>query len=159
STNVVPNPGFEQAGCGDSTPIVCGWELASDPNAYMSQDTTIAHSGSASLYLSWSGEATGFGFVGVSASTNPPFCAAIGPGAHAASFWYANVSGDWDLWVSMDVAFYPQTDCTGTPSFDSIGDTPTAAGWGQVTGALVAPPGTQSALFSAGVGTQCPVYG
>lgn len=49
ATNVVPNPGFEQGGCGN-TPVFCGWELVgSDPNAFIVQGSP--HSGGPPL--SW----------------------------------------------------------------------------------------------------------
>jgi hypothetical protein len=74
STNVVPNPGFEQGGGGASTPVICGWESTSgDPAfAFMGQDTLNRHSGGASMVLS--------GSYSASASTDPVFCAATGPG-------------------------------------------------------------------------------
>jgi subtilisin-like proprotein convertase family protein len=76
---------------------------------------------------------SGGGPVGVSASTDPAFCAAIGPGAHPASFW---VSGGWES-VGL------------VAGLDAIGeDEITEAGWHEVTGTLVAPAGTESALFS-----------
>lgn len=138
-TNLVPNPGFEQGGCGGSTPVICGWESTSgDPEfAFMGQDTFNPHSGGASMALS--------GSYWASASTDPAFCAAIGPGAHPASFWYSADGG-----VSFGAYFYDTADCTGTSSFRSL-----SAGqsnlWQQRTGVLVAPPGTQSALFELDV--------
>jgi hypothetical protein len=88
---------------------------------------------------------SGGGPVGVSASTDPAFCAAIGPGAHPASFW---VSGGWES-VGLVAAFYEGSDCTGLLGLDAIGeDEITEAGWHEVTGTLVAPAGTESALFS-----------
>src|SRR5262245_48385951 len=140
STNVVPNPGFEQGGCGDSTPVICDWESTSvDPTfAFMGQDTFNPHSGGASMALS--------GASWASASTDPAFCAAIGPGAHPASFWYSADGG-----VSLGAYFYDTADCTGTSSFRSLSAGLPDAGWHQRTGVLVAPPGTQSALFELDV--------
>jgi PKD repeat protein len=142
STNVVPNPGFEQGGCGASTPIVCGWE--SDHS--ISQDTTNSHAGGASLYLACGVD------VSCQAWTDPAFCAAIGPGVHAASFWYGNLAG---TQVSLSATFFPTSDCTGPGSSDSLTQTTWGSGWQQVTGALVAPAGTQSALFAVGASDEC----
>ena len=153
STNVVPNSGFEQGGC-DNTPVLCGWQLEPDPNASMYQDTGSAHSGSASMYLQWSTDFSN-GWGGVQAQTDPAVCAAIGPGAHPASFWYGNAAGEYVPWVSMGATFYQGADCTGTASSDSIGDFAVDGGWEQLTGVLIAPPGTQSALFSVGTSTEC----
>ena len=72
--NVVPNPGFEQGGCGASTPVICGWQ-----GSYVSQAGSPG-----SYYLSLScgplGCYAGGGLTTVSASTDRSFCAAIGPG-------------------------------------------------------------------------------
>jgi chitodextrinase len=152
-TNVVPNPGFEQGGCGN-TPVICGWET-SDPNASISGDAP--HSGNASLLLNWGTDDTGGSFTqwwGAYAGTNPAFCAAIGPGAHPASFWYLAAAGEL---VSMSVAFYQTPDCTGSASYDSLG-AGGGDGWLQSAGAVVAPAGTQSGLFSVGVFSQCDNY-
>lgn len=160
ATNVVPNPGFEQGGCG-STPVICGWETGSDPNAYMSQDTANPHSGSASLLLGWSGETDGsfLRWWGAEASTDAAFCAAIGPGAHPASLWYANVQSVYgDGWVSLGASFYQGADCSGATSRASLSQVPSGPGWQQLTGTLVAPPGTQSARFSVGVLGSCDNY-
>jgi len=145
-TNVVPNPGFEQGGCGGNTPVMCGW-ASTDPNTSMSQDTTSAHSGSASMSVSCASPACDLSTGGTaSVSTDPAFCAPIGPGAHQASFWYANAQA---TQVSFGTAFYATADCTGSSSSARLAASPTAgAGWQQVTGAMAAPPGTQSALFS-----------
>jgi hypothetical protein len=146
STNVVPNPGFEQGGCGGNTPVVCGW-TSTDPNTSVSQDTTSAHSGSASMNLQCASPACDLSTGGTaSVSTDPGFCAPIGPGAHQASFWYANAQA---TQVAFGAAFYATPDCTGSSSSASLAASPAGgAGWQQVTGALAAPPGTQSALFS-----------
>jgi PKD domain/IPT/TIG domain len=148
TTNVVPNPGFEQGGCGGNTPDICGWQP--DGGSPMFLDSP--HSGSASLGLAWSTDFyTGMGPVGLSARTDPAFCGAIGPGVHPASFWYASADG----WVSMAAAFYQAADCTGVAtSVDSL-SSPGVGGWQQVAGTVTAPPGTQSALFSLSVGTYC----
>ena len=145
STNVVPNPGFEQGGCGGNTPVICGWTA----NQSMAQDTTNSHSGSASLSLS------GINAFPLWATTDPAFCALIGPGAHSASFWYRNTSSA----VYLDAAFYQAADCTGPSAGDELqGLGPTTGdAWQEASGALVAPPGTRSALFWVGVETECDV--
>jgi hypothetical protein len=156
AADVVPNPGFEQGGCGASTPIICGWKLVGASgtcgptgpctSTAMYQDAA-AHTGSASMALLW-GTDFSEGFGGVEAATDSAFCAQIGSGAHPASFWYI---GDP---VSMGVSSYQGADCTGTAADASLSD-PGASKWSQVTGVLVAPPGTQSALFWVGVSASC----
>jgi len=148
SANVVPNPGFEQGGCG-STPVVCGWTghpvLSPDPNG--------AHSGSAGLSVHCG--ATGcypgpFGWVGVSASTDPSFCAAIGPGTHPASFWALIGSR-----VDLRATFFGAADCTGSVGGDFLSGWLTDQGWQRFAGDLVAPAGTRSASFELGTEAQC----
>jgi hypothetical protein len=146
TTNVVPNPGFEQGGCG-STPVICGWI-----GDYLEQDTTNPHSGSASMSL-WCNPTGCYPWAYVWASTDPAFCAVVGPGTHPASFWSR---GGYAL-VSLSAVFYQGPDCTGPLAGDSFGDWLTEAGWQELTGALVAPPGTQSALFEVSAdGGECP---
>jgi len=155
--NVVPNPGFEQGGCGTSTPVICGW----DPFAYMTHDTANPHSGSASMSLSC-GSPTGCSGGGeglaVWASTDPAFCVAIGPGTHPASFWYRAASSGES--VRFDATFYQGSDCSGGSGSDGFFSDPAADdnAWHQVTGALVAPAGTQSALFKVTVSQACADY-
>jgi IPT/TIG domain len=154
--NVVPNPGFEQAGCGGNTPAICGWKLIGPGSACggagpctftsMAQDSN-AHTGSASMSLFWGTDFSN-GYGGVEAATDPAFCAQIGPGVHPASFWYIGDS------ASIGASFYQGADCTGAVTYASLGDGGASA-WKQVTGVLVAPPGTQSALFSVSVGAWC----
>jgi hypothetical protein len=152
--NVVPNAGFEQAGCGGSS-SVCDWSAApSSPPEYansVSLDAVNVHSGSASMLLSGSESSNITRTPTAWASTDAAFCAAIGPGVHPASFWYA-VGADVDIVeVEMDAAFYQGPDCTGAASGSSLTGWAYGSGWDQVTGVLIAPPGTGSALFSLGV--------
>jgi hypothetical protein len=164
STNVVPNPGFEQSGCNGSTPDVCGWDIVNSDSCggagpctstTMYEDTANPHSGSASLYMAW-GTSFSDGWGGVGAATDPAFCAAIGPGAHPASLWYANADGES---VAMNAVFYQTPDCTGASSSYSLSDIASGNDWKQVTGTLVAPPGTESALFTLGSWVQCDYAG
>jgi chitodextrinase len=153
-TNVVPNPGFEQDGCGD-TPIICGW--VGHGNMY--QDTTNPHSGSAAMVLDCGNTGclgTGFG----DSATGPSawsVCAAIDAGTHPASFWYWG-AGEWDT-VELYAVFYQTPDCTGTgsPAWFNAGGLGDYA-WHQVTGELNAPSGTQSAFFSMWVYAPCADY-
>jgi hypothetical protein len=155
SENVVPNPGFEQGGCGAATPVICGWTFTAvnqcggaGPCTFssMTQDSN-AHSGSASMSLYWGTDFSN-GYGGTEAATDPAFCAQIGPGVHPASFWYVGDS------ASVGASFYQGADCTGAVTYASLSDGGTAA-WNQATGVLIAPPGTQSALFSVSVGAWC----
>jgi hypothetical protein len=143
-TNVVPNPGFEQGGCG-STAVLCGW-TSTDPNTSMSQDTTNPHTGGASMNVECASPACDLSTGGAAyVSTDPAFCTPIGPGAHQASFWYRDAQA---TEVDLEAAFYATPDCTGSSSSDFFGASPVGGGWQQMTGALAAPPGTQSARFS-----------
>jgi hypothetical protein len=86
-----------------------------------------------------------------SASTDPAFCAAISPGTHAASFWAAEdgVLSEEPGSAELDAVFYAGSDCTGRLGSDSVsGSLPVGGGWQELIGALVAPAGTQSVLFS-----------
>jgi hypothetical protein len=150
TTNVVPNPGFEQAGCGD-TPELCGWEALA---GQIAQDATRPHSGSASMSL-----------VGLSgfarATTDPAFCTAIGPGTYAASFWYRSLeTGNPDYNVAdlhLGANFYSGSGCTGSASSDALSEaTPILDdAWHEVTGHLVAPPGTASVSFEVEIFAAC----
>jgi hypothetical protein len=146
SVNLVPNGGFEQGGCAN-TPIICGWQAEVGS---ISQESP--HSGASSLFLSWSDDYyTGMGPVGASAQS---VCVLVGPGAHPSSFWYGADLED----VSMAAAFYQGPDCSGASSADSLNASASGGGWQQMSGALVAPPGTESATFSVDVSGFCPSY-
>lgn len=151
TTNLVPNPGFEQGGCSDSTPILCGWRSDSS----MSQDTSNPHSGSASMHLECgAGGCYSDPDSGASIAADATVCVAIGPGTHAASFWYRDAVG---AQVSLDATFYAGTDCStwelGQDSLSQPG--PSGVGWQQVTGSLHGPTYTQSALFAISIHDWC----
>jgi hypothetical protein len=93
----------------------------------------------------------GYGAVSISASMDPAFCVAMNSGMHSASFWAAGDGGWWSLeaWAELDATFYEAPDCTGALGSDSVGGSiATNSGWQELTGVLVAPAGTQSALFA-----------
>jgi PKD repeat protein len=131
TTNVVPNPGFEQGGCGEPTPVICGWFAGSE--SYIEQGSP--RSGSASMYL--------FGEFGASATSG---CVAIGPGIHAASYWFGG-SGVDGLPVELVAYFYSEPDCGGLFGGDGISGWSNDGGWHEVSGSLTAPPGTVSGVF------------
>jgi PKD repeat protein len=147
ATNVVPNPGFEQGGCGASTPVICGWQ-----GGYQ-----VGSPGNYRMYLACPATGCHGNEYGDSlrAQTDPAFCAAIGPGPHPASFFGQMSSADS---IDFSASFYRGPDCTGGLGGDSLGADASSAG--QVSGVLAAPPGTQSALFSLGVftGSDCSDY-
>jgi len=152
STNVIFNPGFEQGGCSDNTPVLCGWRSDSS----MSQDTSNPHSGSGSMHLEcgpggcYYDADSGWGSV----AANDTSCVAIGPGAHAASFWYRDAVG---AQVSLHATFFAGTDCStwelGQDSLDR--PWPSGVAWQRVTGSLHAPTYTQSARFSISIDGWC----
>src|SRR5262245_6658569 len=144
TTNVVPNPGFELAGCSEATPVICGWVSTT-----IFRETTNPHSGTASMRLETCvGNCNqDDGWHSASASLDPVLCVAIGPGTHPASVWYA---ASWAR-VALSATFYEGPDCTGAASYDWLAQW-APGGWQELRGHLVAPPGTQSALFSVSVG-------
>src|SRR5215475_638831 len=142
AANVVPNPNFEQGGCGDNTPVVCGWHV--DPMIHVGSSIHF-DCGPLGCY------AGGFGPLGVGASTDPAFCAAIGPGAHPASFSYQTSGQEADL----TAWFFQTADCTGASSSDTLSYSDPVGG---PPGFLVAPPGTESALFGVAAYTPCDDY-
>jgi hypothetical protein len=143
AANVVPNGGFEQGGCGASTPVICGWESSA---GYMSRDGSP---GGYSMSLSCGALGCYGSGLSLSAQTDPAFCATVGPGPHSASFF--GTGGDP---VSFSADFYQGSDCTGPLGSDSLEADALNAGY--VTGVLVAPPGTHSALFSVAAHADCP---
>jgi len=92
-----------------------------------------------------------FGWVSIGAGTVLTSCAQIGQGAHPASFWFSGSVESAALYAS----FYDGADCTGFLGGDAIGDSSGGEGWQQSTGTLLAPEGTQSALFSVYGSAQC----
>jgi PKD repeat protein len=150
--NVVPNPGFEQGGCGGSTPIICGWD-----GGPMSQDPSNPHSGNASVHLECEAIDCVFdsdtGWVHTAAVATS--CIAMSAGTHAASFWFRDVVG---TQVSLDAEFYMGTDCIDYNRLgsDSLAQpAPGGGGWQQVTGSLHGPTYTRSARVSLSVGGWC----
>jgi hypothetical protein len=162
AANLVPNPGFEQAACGD-TPILCGWRLeapsAGGPTHWigrsMSQDTSRAHSGSASMYLHvWDDNSSGFAWV--QAGVDPAVCVPLIAGGHPASFWHTSfLDGGGVVFVSLGAVFYETADCTEDGRPDSISSSPSDSDWQRTDGVLVAPEGTQSARFNVLVIFEC----
>lgn len=155
TTNVLPNPGFEQGGCGDA-PVICGWH--GDEN--MSRDTTSAHSGTASMVVNCG--TTGCpelivddGYYGAwtGATTD---CLTFGPGSFPASFWYR--TGDSAAIVGMSMHAFQGASCTGADQTTAgwVADLAIADNaWHQVTGNFVAPSGTVSAFFSINAVESC----
>jgi hypothetical protein len=144
--NAVPNPGFEEFVCGSSTvPDICAW----DPGygSIIRRDPVKPHSGNASLAL--------VGFWGAAeAMSDPASCMPIGPGKHAASYWYR--TGDASF-VGFSVRFWTERKCTGSRSSSELGQyTLTLSNqWHAVAGEVVAPPGTASVSFGLEIWTAC----
>jgi hypothetical protein len=149
-TNAVPNPGFEEFDCGSSTlPDICAWDPGK--GSIIGRDLLKPHSGTASLVL--------VGFSGAAAAmSEPDFCMPIGPGRHAASFWYrtpntgspdANVA-----FLGFSVSFWPSPKCSGSgSSSEQLIEYPPILDnqWHQVTGDVVAPAGTASVSFGLAI--------
>jgi hypothetical protein len=144
--NAVPNPGFEEFVCGSSTvPDICAW----DPGyaSIIRRDPLKPHSGNASLAL--------VGLWGAAeATSDPAFCMPIGPGKHAASYWYR--TGDASF-VGFSVSFWTEPKCTGSGSSSELGEYPLTLDnqWHAVAGEVVAPPGTASVSFGLAIWAAC----
>jgi hypothetical protein len=156
TTNVVPNPGFEQGGC-VYMPIICGWHAY---DGFIARDTANPQSGSASMSLQCGPfpcfpDPDGNPLL---AATDFTSCPPIGPGTHPASFWYR--AGPEVLWVALEAVFYQGPGCTGLPSADSInGSAIGDDAWHELAGGLVAPPGTESVWFLVGAAMVCDYSG
>jgi hypothetical protein len=81
------------------------------------------------------------GFVGFAeAVTNPAFCVAIGPGRHAASFWYRTPDqpgSDEDVaFVAFSANFWTGPNCTGSGTTSELSADPAVLddAWHQVAG-------------------------
>jgi hypothetical protein len=148
--NVVPNPGFEKS-CTPALTAICGWDAESST---LLRDRNDHHSGSASVELYGGGESAW-------AVTAPDFCMPIGQGGHAASFWYRSLTAAGDegvvAYVGLSATFYAEPGCTGLVHSSALGEYPAWLGakWHEVTGEVVAPPGTASATFGLEIGFGC----
>jgi hypothetical protein len=158
TTNLVPNPGFEEPGCSNTpngrTPVICAWHTS---GGFMSQETSNPHSGraSASFWCGFTGCYSSGGTVSLGAITDRAYCASIGPGAHPASSWYLTGFGD-EVTVALTAFFSPAPDCTATGSTDSLSESAIGdSTWHELSGELVAPAGTQSALFAVSLSEPC----
>jgi hypothetical protein len=145
--NAVPNPGFEEFVCGSSTlPDICAWDPGK--GSIIGRDLLKPHSGSASMAL--------VGFSGAAeAMTEPDFCMPIGPGRHAASYWYR--TGDASL-VGFSVRFWTSPKCSGSgSSSEQLIEYPPILDnqWHQVSGDVVAPASTASVSFGLAIRTAC----
>jgi len=144
--NAVPNPGFEEFVCGSSTlPDICAWHAGYA--SIIGRDPLKPHSGNASLAL--------VGFWGTAeAMSDFADCMPIGPGRHAASFWYR--TGDAGF-VGFSVRFWTKPKCTGSRSSSELGEFPPTPDnqWHAVAGEVVAPPGTASVSFGLEIWTAC----
>ena len=97
------------------------------------------------------------------AATDPDLCMPIGPGGHAASFWYRSLFAFGDevvvAYVDLSATFYTEPTCTGLAHSSVLSEYPAVETekWHQVTGEVVAPPGTTSATFGLYIGFGCTI--
>src|SRR5262245_49489020 len=150
--NLVPNPGFEEFGCGNAAlTSICAWSPGS--SSIIGPGTLKPHSGSAYLGLT--------GFNGMAEATSDlAYCMPIGPGRHAASFWYRTPStGSADTnvaFVGLSVNFWTSPKCTGPAGSSELGEPPVLdSKWHEAAGDVVAPPGTASVSFGLAAWTAC----
>jgi hypothetical protein len=140
--NAVPNPGFEELGCGSSVSLeICAWDAGKGSS--IARDQLKPHSGNASLAL--------VGFSGsAEAMSDPADCVSIGPGRHAASFWYRTADAGF---VGFSARFWTGGKCTGLGSSSELTTYPSTPDdqWRQVTGDMVAPPGTASVSYGLAI--------
>jgi hypothetical protein len=145
--NAVPNPGFEETGCtygASALPDICAWHPGY--GSMISRDTLKPHSGSASMAL--------VGFSGTAeAMSDPAFCTPIGPGRHAASFWYRTPdTGSLDAnvaFVGFSVNWWATPKCAGSAGSSELSEHPAILDnqWHEVAGEVIAPAGTASVSF------------
>jgi hypothetical protein len=157
-TNVVANPGFEIGACSTrpigGSSVLCGWSAFSE----IFQDTSQPHSGAASMLASCPEDGCwgGGGDIFVGAESDFRFCASLGPGTHPASFWYR--TSDYAE-VELTGYFFEDATCSDWEVFYLgilRGEAVPDGAWHQVSGALVAPANTQSAIFHVGARSYCP---
>jgi hypothetical protein len=155
--NAVPNPGFEETGCtygAIALPDICAWNPGY--GSMISRDTRKPHSGSASMAL--------VGFSGkAEALSDPAFCTPIGPGRHAASYWYRTPdagSPDTNVafaLVGLNVSWWKGLKCTGSGSSSELSAYAAILDnqWHEVAGDVVAPQGTASVSFGFAIRSGC----
>src|SRR5262245_5113450 len=78
TTNVVPNPGFEQTICSNDT-LPCAWHPA---EGQLGVSTWQPHSGAVNLWV-----------LGYDSALAVSDCVPLGPGGYAASFWHRETNG------------------------------------------------------------------
>src|SRR5436189_1908756 len=133
ATNVVPNPGFETAGCG-TTLIICNWAATS--GGAITQDSTNPHSGAFSMHI------TSSSGNNAAAVTGNGFCTALAAGVHQSSFFYRTTDIDFFA-VALHATFWTNASCTSFAS-DVVAafQAPTKDGqWHQATGTFTVPAG------------------
>jgi hypothetical protein len=144
--NAVPNPGFEEIDCGTSAlSEICAWDAGY--GSIIGRETLKPHSGNASLTLTGRGSAE--------AMSDLADCMPIGPGRHAASFWYRTRNAGF---VGFSIRFWTKPKCTGsTTSSSELGEHPLTLDnqWHVVAGDVVAPLGTVSVSFGLAIWTAC----
>ena len=147
AANVVYNPGFEEGPCPFASLVLCGW--TNSVGTAITQDTTLHHSGAASMSVSSAGTAAS------AVTTTQQGCVPFPAGTFGASFWY-RTGGQLISLMELGADFYPSSDCTGAPSTDAFGTTTPIVDqqWHQVTGDLTAPGGTGSVRFRVSM-SQC----
>jgi hypothetical protein len=132
--NVVPNRGFEIPGCSSS--IICVWDSLGRSVFY--RDTSQPHTGDASMHL-WCGVfgcEPSFGYASLAAGTERAACAPLGPGTHAASFWYRTGYSE-GVWLSMYAAYSQEPGCAGPWSGGFLSGQPIGDNsWHEMSGAL-----------------------
>jgi hypothetical protein len=141
--NLVPNPGFEM----DCSGVPCDWDVTG-PSVQMMRDTSIFHSGAASMQVTT-------GVNGTGAVSNCFFASA---GTDALSYWYNTTDLDAFSLEAAGTA-YSNSTCSmgGSGVGPNIVTTPTRDGnWHQVTGSFTLPDGTHSMKLFLVVNCQPP---
>jgi hypothetical protein len=146
TTNIAPNPGFEQGPPCSPVTVVCGW---AGLTGTISQDP-IHHLGSFSMKIVGTGP-------NVEATTINGSCVTIDPGNHPASFWY-RTSDTTSNQMALSANWFSNTTCSIANFSSDIVRTfsPISDGaWHQVTGTLTAPATTGSATLGIFEGCSC----
>src|SRR5262249_50785410 len=148
TTNVVPNPGFEETICSNDT-LPCAWRPA---EGEMGVSTWQPHSGGVNLWM-WSYDS----YTALAVSD----CVRLGPGGYAASFWHreTNRYPYWGVsFVGLGATFYPKARCDGAGRSTALaaGFTPIGDGLWHPEGGYFEPPvGTASVRFDLEMNGWC----
>jgi hypothetical protein len=136
TTNLVPNPGFEDANC---APLPCDWTASASTS--LARDTSTFASGSASLRIDVPPNETGSANV---------LCVPVvlTAGNHDVSFWYNNSDPNIQAAATrFEITFTSGPGCSTFLGADQVFGTGTG-GWLKANGTVNVPAGTTGVFFT-----------